>query len=161
MLGHGNGFTKSEFYYAFDNIQSGIFTTRDRAAHSRKRKYVAHMFSPKAMVSFEPYMTSAIRIFVNQMDSLINTGKAGRYSAMGGSSAEIEKRQQMDEAAFDAAQWAAFLAFDIVSDLVRHCHAEYVMPLRLMNMSGFWRTIRIHLPGTRQQWWNQKAPRSR
>lgn len=78
------------------------------------------MFSPKAMVSFEPYMTSAIRIFVNQMDSLINTGKAGRYTAMGGSSTEINRRQRQGEAAFDAAQWAAFLAFDIVSDLVGH-----------------------------------------
>jgi benzoate 4-monooxygenase len=118
VLGHGNGFTKSEFYYAFDNIQSGIFTTRDRAAHSRKRKYVAHMFSPKAMVSFEPFMTSAIGIFVDQMDNLIATGKAARYTAMGETSSEVNSRQQKGEAALDVAQWAAFLAFDIVGDLV-------------------------------------------
>ncbi len=117
-MGHGNGFTKSEFYYAFDNIQSGIFTTRDRAAHSRKRKYVSHMFSPKAMVGFEPYMTSAIGTFAQQMNSLIDTGRAGRYTALGAVDPEIRARQGKGEAAIDVAQWSAFLAFDIIGDLV-------------------------------------------
>ncbi|KAK4939797.1 hypothetical protein LTR10_019970 [Elasticomyces elasticus] len=117
VMGHGNGFTKSEFYYAFDNIQSGIFTTRDRAAHSRKRKYVSHMFSPKAMVGFEPYMTSAIGTLATQMNSLIDTGRANRYTALGAVDPEIKARQQQGEAALDVAQWSAFLAFDIIGDL--------------------------------------------
>jgi benzoate 4-monooxygenase len=118
-LGHGNGFLKADFYHAFDNIQAGIFTTRDRAAHSRKRKYVSHMFSPKAMVGFETYMTTAIGTLASQMDRLIVSGHAGRYTALGETNPEIKSLQQDGEAAFDAAQWAAFLAFDIIGDLVR------------------------------------------
>lgn len=117
-MGHGNGFLKSDFYYAFDNIQSGIFTTRDRAAHSRKRKYVSHMFSPKAMVGFEPYMTTAIGTLAHQMGSLIDTGHAGRYTALGTTNPEIRALQRKGEAAIDVAQWSAFLAFDIIGDLV-------------------------------------------
>nr|KAK5442115.1 hypothetical protein LTR18_005967 [Exophiala xenobiotica] len=117
VMGHGNGFTKSEFYYAFDNIQSGIFTTRNRAAHSRKRKYVSHMFSPKAMVGFEPYMTSAIGMMAQQMNSLIDTGRAGRYTSLAAVDPEIKARQSKGEAAIDVAQWSAFLAFDIIGDL--------------------------------------------
>ena len=117
-MGHGNGFTKSEFYYAFDNIQSGIFTTRDRIAHSRKRKFVAHMFSPKAMVGFEPYITSALATMGRQMESLIDTGRAGQYTALASENPDIRQRQQTGEAAMDVAVWNAFLAFDIIGDLV-------------------------------------------
>ncbi|KIX06218.1 uncharacterized protein Z518_04193 [Rhinocladiella mackenziei CBS 650.93] len=117
VLGHGNGFTKSEFYYAFDNIQSGIFTTRDRAAHSRKRKYVSHMFSPKAMVGFEPYMTRAIGTLSSQMDLLIDTGQAGRYRSLAETNPQIRGRRRNGEAGIDVAQWSAFLAFDIIGDL--------------------------------------------
>lgn len=118
VLGHGNGFMKSNFYYAFDNIEQGIFTTRDRAAHSRKRKYVAHMFSPKAMVQFEPYITSALSTFGHQMESLIDSGKAGAYTTLTMGNTDIWSRAQPGEAGLDAATWAAFLAFDIIGDLV-------------------------------------------
>ena len=118
VLGHGNGFIKSEFYYAFDNIEQAIFTVRDRVAHSRKRKYVAHMFSPKAMVQFEPYITSAISTYGHQMDSLIDTGRAVRYTALTESNPEIRARANKGEAAVDVAMWSAFLAFDIIGDLV-------------------------------------------
>ncbi|RDW80885.1 hypothetical protein BP5796_05583 [Coleophoma crateriformis] len=117
ILGHGNGFLKSEFYYAFDNIEQGIFTTRDRAKHSRKRKYVSHMFSPKAMVNFEPYITQALSILGKQMENLIRDGKAGEYAALGESDEVVRKRQRKGEAAFDVAVWSAFLAFDIIGDL--------------------------------------------
>ena len=127
-MGHGNGFTKSEFYYAFDNIQSGIFTTRDRAAHSRKRKYVAHMFSPKAMVDFEPYITSALGTLARQMDSLIDTGSAGQYSALASKSPDIKQLQRHGEAALDMAVWNAFLAFDIIGDLVSCVDAPATIP---------------------------------
>lgn len=70
------------------------------------------------MVQFEPYMTTAIGTLVNQMDSLIATGQAGRYQSMANCNSEIAARQQKGEAAIDVAQWAAFLAFDIIGDLV-------------------------------------------
>ncbi|KAF2653764.1 cytochrome P450 [Lophiostoma macrostomum CBS 122681] len=117
VLGHGNGFVKSEFYYAFDNIEPAIFTVRDRVAHSRKRKYVAHMFSPKAMVQFEPYITSAISTYGRQMDSLTDTGIAGSYTALSETDFGIRSRASKGEAAVDVALWSAFLAFDIIGDL--------------------------------------------
>lgn len=118
ILGHGNGFLKSEFYYAFDNIEQGIFTTRDRLKHSRKRKYVSHAFSPKAMVNFEPYITNALNIFTRQMEKLIQNGQAGQYVDLGRRAKTIEKLQRKGEAAIDASRWLAFLAFDIIGDLV-------------------------------------------
>lgn len=80
------------------------------------------MFSPKAMVSFEPYMTNAIGTFASQMNSLIDTGRAGRYLSMADGDPEIAARRNKGEAALDVAQWAAFLAFDIISDLVSALH---------------------------------------
>lgn len=52
------------------------------------------------------------------MEQLVDTGKAGVYVELGKSDPEIAKRQKKGEAAFDAAKWSAFLAFDIVGDLV-------------------------------------------
>jgi benzoate 4-monooxygenase len=117
-MDHGNGFLKSEFYYAFDNIEDNIFTTRDRAKHSRKRKIVSHMFSPKSMVGFEPYITKALTVYGHQMEQLIEHGKAGAYVDLAKMDSEISKWQKKGEAAFDAAKWSAFLAFDIIGDLV-------------------------------------------
>ena len=44
IYGHGNGFLKSEYYDAFVSIRRGLFNTRDRAEHTRKRKTVSHTF---------------------------------------------------------------------------------------------------------------------
>ncbi len=117
-MGHGNGFLKSNFYYAFDNIEQGIFTTRDRAKHSRKRKFVAHMFSPKAMVEFEPYTTNALQVMCRQLDKLIATGRAGQYRSLALTDLSIAAKMEQGETALDAAQWAGFVAFDIIGDLV-------------------------------------------
>jgi benzoate 4-monooxygenase len=117
-MGHGNGFLKSEFYYAFDNIEDNIFTTRDRAKHSRKRKIVSHMFRPKSMVGFESYITKTLTAYGYQMEQLINNGKAGAYVDLAKTDGKVAERQKKGEAAFDAAKWSAFLAFDIIGDLV-------------------------------------------
>ncbi|RDW75545.1 hypothetical protein BP6252_06687 [Coleophoma cylindrospora] len=117
ILGHGNGFLKSDFYYAFENIEEGLFTTRNRLKHAHKRRYVSHMFSPKAMVDFEPYMTDAIMITCRQMNSLIDTGNAGLYRELGKQNPNIRLIQKDDEAAVDVAKWNAYLAYDIISDL--------------------------------------------
>jgi benzoate 4-monooxygenase len=118
IMGHGNGFLKSDFYYAFDNIEQGIFTTRDRAKHARKRKFVAHMFSPKSMVEFEPYTTKALLTMGSQFESLLDTGKAGQYTVLGPQDEDIAARQGRNEVAIDGVAWAGFLAFDIIGDLV-------------------------------------------
>lgn len=118
IMGHGNGFTKSEFYYAFDNIEQGIFTTRDRVKHSRKRKFVAHMFSSKSMVEFEPYTSSALLVMAAQIEKMIDTGRAGEYIALDQVDPKIAALKRKGEIALDAVTWASFLAFDIIGDLV-------------------------------------------
>ncbi len=55
IYGHGSGFLKSEFYDAFVSIKRGLFNTRDRTEHTRKRKLVSHTFAPKSIGQFEPY----------------------------------------------------------------------------------------------------------
>lgn len=55
IYGHGNGFLKADFYDAFVSIRRGLFNTRDRAEHTRKRKLVSHTFAPKSISQFEPY----------------------------------------------------------------------------------------------------------
>ncbi|KKY13394.1 putative benzoate 4-monooxygenase [Diplodia seriata] len=97
IYGHGNGFLKSEYYDAFVSIQRGLFNTRDRAEHSRKRKTVAHTFSAKSIGQFEQYMHGNLELLVKQWDRLTN--EAGGYAHM------------------DALNWFNYLAFDIIGDL--------------------------------------------
>ncbi|ROW01955.1 hypothetical protein VMCG_05598 [Cytospora schulzeri] len=107
IYGHGNGFLKSNFYDAFVSIQRGLFNTRNRAEHTRKRKIVAHTFSVKHVAEFEPYMHGNLETFVRQWDSLIskNAGNpAGAYSST--STAHV-----------DCLNWFNYLAFDIIGDL--------------------------------------------
>ena len=75
------------------------------------------MFSPKAMVQFEIYMTRAISTLSSQMDSLISTGEGGKYVSKTVVDPYIRARAKPGEAAIDAASWSAFLAFDIIGDL--------------------------------------------
>lgn len=98
IYGHGNGFLKSEYYDAFVSIQRGLFNTRDRAEHSRKRKTVSHTFSAKSIGQFEQYMHSNLEMLVKQWDRMAKES-SGSYAQM------------------DALHWFNYLAFDIIGDL--------------------------------------------
>ncbi|KAF4632646.1 hypothetical protein G7Y89_g5490 [Cudoniella acicularis] len=98
IYGHGNGFLKSDFYDAFVSIQRGLFNTRDRAEHTRKRKTVSHTFSTKSISQFETYMHQNLDIFVKQWDTLSKNAHGGY-------------------AKIDCLHWFNFLAFDIIGDL--------------------------------------------
>lgn len=98
IYGHGNGFLKADYYDAFVSIRRGLFNTRDRAEHTRKRKTIAHTFSTKSITQFEEYMTSNLSIFVNQWDSMSQKAAPGFFKV-------------------DALHWFNFLAFDIIGDL--------------------------------------------
>lgn len=88
------------FYDAFVSIRRGLFNTRDRAEHSRKRKIVSHTFSAKSISQFEPYMHTNLELFVKKWDHLISTS------------------HNPDGAAhLDCLEWFNFLAFDIIGDL--------------------------------------------
>jgi len=88
------------FYDAFVSIRRGLFNTRDRAEHTRKRKIVAHTFSVKSVSQFEPYIHSNLELFVRQWDDFIR-----RTPARDGF-AEI-----------DCLNWFNYLAFDVIGDL--------------------------------------------
>lgn len=102
IYGHGNGFLKSSFYDAFVSIRRGLFNTRDRHEHSRKRKVVSHTFSVKSVSQFEPYIHHNLELFVAQWDKLIASAA----------------NTNPDKAAhLDCLQWFNYLAFDVIGDL--------------------------------------------
>ena len=92
----------SDYYDAFVSIQRGLFNTRDRAEHTRKRKTVSHTFSAKSVGQFEQYITANLQMLLRQWDRMSDTStKAG-----------------MAYADMDCLHWFNYLAFDIIGDLV-------------------------------------------
>ncbi|EHK98820.1 Cytochrome P450 [Glarea lozoyensis ATCC 20868] len=98
IYGHGNGFLKSDFYDVFVSITRGLFNTRDRAEHTRKRKTVSHTFSTKSIAQFETYMHQNLDMFVKQWDTLSQNAHGGF-------------------AKIDSLHWFNYLAFDMIGDL--------------------------------------------
>nr|AVZ23841.1 cytochrome P450 [Thanatephorus cucumeris]QDJ74247.1 cytochrome P450-7 [Thanatephorus cucumeris] len=106
VYAHGNGTLKTEFYDAFVSIRPGLFNTRDRAAHTRKRKLVSHIFSQQNVLLFEPHVRRHVRAFCAQWDMRCARATAGELpDAHGGKSW------------FDVLPHFNFLAFDIIGDL--------------------------------------------
>ncbi|KGY15224.1 benzoate 4-monooxygenase [Paracoccidioides brasiliensis Pb03] len=101
IYGHGNGFLKSEYYDAFVSIGRGLFNTRDRAEHTRKRKTVSHTFSARSIGQFEQYIHANLEQFVRQWDRLSN----------------LQRNPKTGYASIDALHWFNYLALDIIGDL--------------------------------------------
>lgn len=116
VMGHGNGFSKSGFYEIFDWNSQSIFTTRSREVHSRKRKWLAATFSARSIKDFERFITDALVLYGRQMENLIDDERAGKYKYP--ITDEIATRKTMSEGIVDAVTWNAFLAFDVIGDLV-------------------------------------------
>jgi cytochrome P450 len=91
----------SDFYDAFVSIRRGLFNTRDRAEHTRKRKTVSHTFSAKSIGQFEQYIHANIEEFVKQWQKL----------------SDLQGNPKTGYASLDALNWFNFLAFDIIGDL--------------------------------------------
>ncbi|KKY26469.1 putative benzoate 4-monooxygenase [Phaeomoniella chlamydospora] len=100
IYAHGNGFLKSEYYDAFVSIRRGLFNTRDRAEHTRKRKTISHTFSAKSVGQFEQYIHSNLEMFVKKWDAI-------------GSHPD----PKTGYASIDALHWFNYLAFDVIGDL--------------------------------------------
>uniref|UniRef100_A0A8H7XWB7 Cytochrome P450 monooxygenase n=1 Tax=Psilocybe cubensis TaxID=181762 RepID=A0A8H7XWB7_PSICU len=77
VYAHGNGALKSDFYDAFVSIARGIFNTRDRSEHARKRKIVSHIFAPKSVVEFEPQIREYVALLLKQWDRLYELSQKG------------------------------------------------------------------------------------
>lgn len=78
----------------------GVFNVRDRIEHTRKRKIIAHAFSPGAVHAFETHMAENLRRWIRQLDRITShpTSPSGfaRVNMM---------------------PWCTFVAFDIIGDL--------------------------------------------
>ncbi|KAJ7935983.1 cytochrome P450 monooxygenase [Mycena leptocephala] len=77
VYAHGNGAQKSTFYDAFVSIVPGLFSTRDRVQHARKRKIILLIFSQKSVVDFAPHIRLYISVLVEQWDRLYDGAVKG------------------------------------------------------------------------------------
>lgn len=126
VYGHGTGTLKAGFYDAFVSIHRGLFNTRDRAEHTRKRKIVSATFSQQNVIGFERYILSNLALFLEKMQLLI-------------------ERQGGREATFDFLPWANYLAFDIIGDLAFGTPFGFIRDeadtndgIRVLNERGEW-----------------------
>lgn len=62
---------KSDFYDAFVSIHPALFTIKDRAAHARKRKIVAHIFSTKSVLEFEGHVREYVVVLIRKWDGFL------------------------------------------------------------------------------------------
>ncbi|GAA5994665.1 cytochrome P450 [Rhodotorula paludigena] len=111
VYAHGSGSLKTDFYDAFVASKNrGLFNTRDRAEHTRKRKIVSHTFAPKSVREFEPYINSTVRVLLRKWDELCD--KAAKNS-----SASQYGEKMKGWAVIESLDWFNALAFDIIGDL--------------------------------------------
>ena len=98
--------TASQYYDAFVGLGNirGLFNTRDRAQHTRKRKIVSHVFSPRSIHQFEPYIAANVTTFLTQWDRIA-------------SNAPTRPDNTKSHADLDALHWFNYLAFDVIGDL--------------------------------------------
>ncbi|KAI0765297.1 cytochrome P450 monooxygenase pc-bph [Fomes fomentarius] len=113
VYGHGTGTLKSNFYDAFVSIQRGLFNTRSRSQHARKRKIVSHIFSQKSVLEFEPHVRSHLTMLFKQWDTLCERGLKG----LSGDEGEGGWHGRDGRVWFDCLPWYNYLAFDIIGDL--------------------------------------------
>ncbi|KAH8105770.1 cytochrome P450 monooxygenase pc-bph [Phellopilus nigrolimitatus] len=113
VYAHGGGTLKADFYDAFVSIRRGLFNTRSRAEHTRKRKIVAHIFAPKEVRAFEPYVRQHVRELLARWDALCEGGAKG----LAGDDGEGGWRSRGGRVWFNCLPWYNYLAFDIIGDL--------------------------------------------
>lgn len=109
VYAHGNGTTKSNFYDAFVSIRRGLFNTRSRPEHARKRKIVSHIFSMKSVMEFEPYTRLHVAQLLKQWDRLYELGIKGASGEEGEGWKGRDGRVWLD-----CLPWYNYLAFDII-----------------------------------------------
>lgn len=91
---------KSAFYDAFVSGTPSIFSTRDRSAHSRKRKSYSRAFSAGYVINYLPSVHSCLSDLTNQFDRLCSQDDPAMFSEY-----------------FDILPWCNYFAFDVMSDL--------------------------------------------
>ncbi|KAJ7085977.1 cytochrome P450 monooxygenase [Mycena crocata] len=113
VYAHGNGVLKTSFYDAFVSIERGLFNTRDRKQHARKRKIVAHIFSQKSVVEFEPHIGLYVKTLFAQWDRFYDAAVKG----FSGDDGEGGWHGADGRLWLNCLPWANYLALDIIGDL--------------------------------------------
>ncbi|KAI9465313.1 cytochrome P450 monooxygenase pc-bph [Lactarius psammicola] len=113
IYGYGSGSLKSNFYDAFVTITRGLFNTRDRNAHTRKRKIISHVFSQKSVLEFEPHVRGYVLSFLQQWDRLCSAGAKSPC----GDDGEGGWQSRDGRIWLDCMPWFNYLAFDVIGDL--------------------------------------------
>ncbi|SPO20574.1 probable Benzoate 4-monooxygenase cytochrome P450 [Ustilago trichophora] len=111
VYGHGTGTLKPAYYDAFvppKPFPRGLFNTRDRAEHTRKRKIVSHTFAPKTIVAFEPFIRREVQLLLERWDEFCD--KAAKTNAEG-------PRGIKGRAWLDSLMWLNYFAFDTIGAL--------------------------------------------
>ncbi|KAG8530658.1 uncharacterized protein KY384_004013 [Bacidia gigantensis] len=112
IYSHTGGWLKSEYYDAFVSIRRGLFNTRSRAEHTRKRKTISHTFSAKSIAQFEPYIVSNLHQLRQQWDSLCPPPQSNTLE-----NGNSDNGSNDAFTTIDALPWLNYLAFDIIGDL--------------------------------------------
>lgn len=73
----------------------GIFATQNEAIHRQLKRPIANVYSMSNLLSFEPYVDMALRVFIEQID----------------------RRFEQNETTFDLSKWLQMLAFDVMGEL--------------------------------------------
>lgn len=88
----------------------GLFNTRDRTEHTRKRKIVSHTFAPKSVREFEPYIAGTVRGLLRKWDEICAKAAASPQ-------AYNSDQTLKGWAIVESLDWFNALAFDIIGDL--------------------------------------------
>ena len=98
IYGHSTGILKAELYDAFVSFdRTSIFTTRSREVHARKRKILAHTFSQKTTLEFEPIVRQYLGGMMKQWDHMCAAAALGKGGVIG----EMPWKNQDGRAEFD------------------------------------------------------------
>lgn len=89
--------TSDDAFVGLKNVR-GLFNTRDRAEHTRKRKIVSATFAQRNVLEFEPYIASVMRQLLDKWDGMCDKAvKEGKGWVT-----------------LDTLPWLNYLAFDII-----------------------------------------------
>ncbi|CAK7233233.1 hypothetical protein SEUCBS140593_008533 [Sporothrix eucalyptigena] len=99
IYGTGTNLQKSDFYrvlqpLAHGRVVQGLFNTQDEALHRALKRPIAGIYSMTNLVSFEPYVDTTIRIFLQRMEE-----------------------QQAKQPTVNLGAWLQFFAFDVMGEI--------------------------------------------
>lgn len=131
------------------SIRRGLFNTRSRPEHTRKRKLVSHIFSHKNVLEFEVNARMALTKLIEQWDRMCDGGTKD----LSGREGEGGWFGRDGRVWFDCLPWYNYLAFDIIGDLAFGAPfgmldaGKDVAPVAVTSPGGQMRTI--HIPAVK------------